>query len=378
MAPPQRSVFQWLSNQLPPPFARNVLSSTAPLKLELLSALHMYSEIEERGKALLKTRGHRDVRVSFNRFRSYMRQATTFWQAADQLPYRASPLLYYYSFMNFAKAAIFVRDPAFTFGHIHHGLSPGLGKGGLRTSTVTMVVPGVFSHLYSHVTGTPAPQRSKLSVPTLLGYVSDIRAEYQVFRLGNIRSLACRYAVACYLDSQDAFRGLIAVPRAGDLVDKRFAKVLNRGFTEVTLDQNSARLVFNISGEISRAFSIWEAKKGYPRRTDGGAPALDVVRDTVEHLGNHISHIPFDEPGRFELAIKMGPRRTIAMNEMLAIYSAMFFLGSAVRYRPEFMEGLLARKDAWMVESFIRNTPLTFLRHARNFLDDSYMAYRER
>ena len=50
-------------------------------------------------------------------------------------------------------------------------------------------------------------------------------------------------------------------------------------------------------------------------------------------------------------------------------------LGSLVRYRPQFLEALLATKDAWIIERFIKQAPITFLRHMRNAMDGKYIAY---
>jgi len=66
------------------------------------------------------------------------------------------------------------------------------------------------------------------------------------------------------------------------------------------------------------------------------------------------------------------------MNEPVAIYAIMFYLGSLVRYHPEILEAMLAKRDAWMIESFIKSTPTTFLRYIRNLFDENNIVYEQR
>ena len=118
MSLPVRTINRFLSKNFPAPLRRQIILSSTLINRELISSFQMYSEVQDLGKDLLKCYTHQDLRNSFVRFQSYIRQAINFYQAAEALHYRASPLLYYYSFMNFAKAITFLRDPTFPFGHI--------------------------------------------------------------------------------------------------------------------------------------------------------------------------------------------------------------------------------------------------------------------
>ena len=76
----------------------------------------------------------------------------------------------------------------------------------------------------------------------------------------------------------------------------------------------------------------------------------------------------------FLLNAPLNSKKT-AMNEALAIYLAMYYLGSLVRYRPWVLEEMLNTQEAWLVERFVKSAPITFLRHARNMIDHQYVAY---
>jgi hypothetical protein len=53
----------------------------------------------------------------------------------------------------------------------------------------------------------------------------------------------------------------------------------------------------------------------------------------------------------------------------------MYYLGSLVRYRPWVLEAMLETKAAWIIERFVKSSPVTFLRHFRNMLDDGDWVY---
>ena len=58
----------------------------------------------------------------------------------------------------------------------------------------------------------------------------------------------------------------------------------------------------------------------------------------------------------------------IPFNQLLSIYTTMFYLGSLVRYRPDYLEKLLDSKDAWIIERFTYSAPSTFLRSMTNLI----------
>jgi hypothetical protein len=50
------------------------------------------------------------------------------------------------------------------------------------------------------------------------------------------------------------------------------------------------------------------------------------------------------------------------IDEQIAIYLLMFFMGELVRYQPEDLDRILESKEAWLLRSFIESCPLRFLR----------------
>ena len=374
----QRLVVNYISKRFPGPLSKYVLTTNDTVQRELLNSFQLYAEVKDVAHALLNTYSHPSPATSYPRFQAYVRQAISFHDAAEKLHYRASPLLYYYSFMNFAKAIIFARDHTFTTGHIIRGIQPPHNTGMLRQHFVTVRVPGVFSHLYKYAVRQSIYSGAKFSVMKLLGYVSDVGQEYQEFKYGSPLSVGCKYAVVQYNDFQGC-RGLLAVNTPTPTQRRYVEKLLSKGFTEVSVIPGTTREVFELTAEDAQVFTFWETKKVYgmpnPMRS---MPVAEIVNESYRTWNGYFSLNPYDEPFLFRLNKKIQTPKQVPMNEMIAIYIVTYYLGSLVKYRPEVLERMLARRDAWMLESFIRSTPTTFLRYARNLLDGRNFVYKQR
>ncbi len=121
-----------------------------------------------------------------------------------------------------------------------------------------------------------------------------------------------------------------------------------------------------------RHCEFFESKKEYP------LTAANVPSDVISTIGDLVSYSPFSDDVLFVLNKPIRTPKLGPMNEVLAIYCCMFFLGSLVRYKPDLLEKMLSTKDAWLIERFTKSVPLTFLRHLRNLIDGQYLAFRQR
>ncbi len=124
-----------------------------------------------------------------------MRQGRIFYEAAEVLPPRASPLNFYYSFMNFAKACIVMHDPTFIGGHVIHGLSPSSPSRNLRMQYLSVKSGGVFPLFCRLVTGKTIVSKSKLKIIDLFGYARDVSFEYESLKYGRTRSCPAKFIV---------------------------------------------------------------------------------------------------------------------------------------------------------------------------------------
>jgi YaaC-like Protein len=355
-----------------PPFYKVDLGSAAAVKGELIGSLELYSEVKAFGKELLKVYGHPNLAEAFLQFQAYIRQARTFFEAAEVLHHRASPLNYYYAFLNFAKAYILLRTPRFVDDNLVHGLRHKAKSSSLRKQSVRVLQDGVFPLFYKEVTSASISNGARFKIVDLLGYVSDVGYEYRHLKYGEPQYYRCRFAI-CNSSTTRAQFAIIAAHRPPSIDISKKNLGLNKFFDAVTLDKHIARELFGLKAEDMPAYQFYESKQQYPP-----ADFAKVPSDIAAKLSGIISYNPFNDPFLFVLNNRIRSPRLAPMHEMLAIYCCMYYLGSLVRYRPDLLEAMLSTKDAWIIERFTKSAPLAFLRHIRNLIDGQYLAYHPR
>ena len=364
---PASPIPSWRSKGYPPPFDKNVLSCSASVQDEIIASFDFYAEIRELGKELLRTNHHTNPAKSFTRFQAYIRQAKTFYETAAVLHHRASPLNYYYSFMNIAKALVLLRTPNFVDRNLKHGISPNSKSASLRRQRVIAKGAGVFPIFYEAATGKTLSNKSSLKIVDLLGYVTDVTYEYSVLKYGTHASFRTKLALSIDSDAKTGFP-LLAVFNSHTKGFKLIEKRVTKSFDEVNIPQHHLRSIFELPAELASQYRYFEGKKFAFTTT---LPINTLFKDIADLVHTN----PFNDDYLFSLNCPIRTPKLTPMNEMLAIYIVMFFLGSLVRYRPDLLEAMLSTKDAWIIERFTKSAPLTFLRHARNMLDGKYLVY---
>jgi YaaC-like Protein len=369
---PASSYTNYIQKNFPAPFFKAELACAAPVKSEIIGSLEMYSEVKAFGKDLLKAHGHQNLSEAFLQFQAYTRQARTFFEAAEALHHRASPLNYYYAFMNFAKASILLRTPGVIDRNLKHGLHHTAKTRSIRTQYLRVLPNGVFPLFYKEVTGIQIPQTVKCRIVDLLGYVMDVAYEYRVLKYGQPQYHMCRLAIA--IDGHQKTIFPIVAVHAPPTIDLSKTNLrLEKVFDAVTLDNRMIRDLFELRAEDRAVYRFYEGKRHYPE-TD----LRKVPSEIASQLSSIISYNPINDPVVFIVNRRIRSPRLLPMQEMLAIYCCMYYLGSLVRYRPDLLEAMLSTKDAWIIERFTKAAPLAFLRHYRNLIDGQYLAFHSR
>src|SRR5258708_105382 len=112
---PAKAFEGWQQTAVAAPFILRVETS-CPIHEELFATLHYFSEVRDTGLPGLKARtGLPASQVSrvLEYFQWVIRQAKDYFNAALHLPYNTAPLLYYYAFLNLAKARLCITAPQF-------------------------------------------------------------------------------------------------------------------------------------------------------------------------------------------------------------------------------------------------------------------------
>lgn len=375
---PARRTRQFLRKTHEKPFARYELNTNDDIENEIFGSLEFVTEIEEVGRKFLLERGQRNnLKNTLLTMRAFVRQAKTFHKSAKLLDYRASPLIYYYSFLNLTKAYIATVEPANIRGNVHHGIRKPPGRS-LKLQNSVEARGGVFSDFYRIVTGQPVSNRTRFDIFDLLGYSSDVSLEYELGGFGKHQILGCRYAVAAE-SRTSPFYVLLAV-QGFDRIEA-YKKGLSNFFSvfeEVDLGNDDCRQVFDLYAEDKQQYRFFESKMTFPIAENDRIPVSEILNHAYTGLKPNFEPNPYSGAYDFTLCAPLRSNLQIPMRESVAIFAIMFGLGSFVRYDPAYLEKLLNSREGWIIERFVSTAPTTFLRRIRNLIDGREFIYNPR
>jgi len=341
------------------------LVSSGNVDDELWLLLEYYSEVQDVGLSFLKGRGIISApqrRKIFKYFQAYVRQAKSFYYAAKALPPRSSSLLYFYCFENLARAALAIYDPtSVNIKKWQHGLKTDAGNRDFRHETVVTYAEGVFPKFYNWYFGAQMKPNS-LNVSTLMGYCTDIGYQYQLASIGSRQVLYSYSAVCSSGDQGKTSWALLGIPKAQSILKypKSFKNFLS-SFEEIDVPWQSYERIFEILALERSALTFFQSTQEIPwieNSLNESAVRMQILKAfensfQINYFGNK-----FD----FAISLPYTQRRQIRMDETVAIYLVMFYLSNLVRYKPQYLEKLLSKKEAWLIDSFVRSCIVTFLR----------------
>lgn len=353
------------------------LLTSQPIDDEIFASIKFISEVDKVGIKFFKDLGHRNPKESLLIFRAFIRQADAFYSSAKKLHYRASALLYYYAFLNLAKAYVCVSDLSAVTGHISHGLCHIFAPSNFRYQEVFVSNRGgVFLNLYKKETLINIPGNLKLNIKNLLGYCTSIAYEYEIGGFG-IRKMSPVFVRMVTDENKKISWPVIAI---GDFsLIKPYKETLKPFyvyFEQVNPDRISIREKFDISAESFSYYTYFQSKQSYEWQEDGTINMVIIKTDFQTPLTHLYDPLLHDDTFDFYLSAPLRIGTEIPMNQSLAIYVIMFYLGSLVRYNPSYLEKILNSKEAWLIERFINSAPEIFLRYISNAILKKNFIYK--
>lgn len=345
------------------------LITAISVEKELWIMLRSYSEVKSRGISLLRKynisgRGTLDI---WKRFRSYIRQADNYWQAASKTTYKSSSLLYYYSFLNLVKAYLLLENSRVPHD-VHHGLSfnTGVTSTNLQDNSVTVMTGNnqIFPLYYRKVFSADPPAR--FTIISLLAYATDISYQFENGRFGRRRVFPFVYRIA--IDKNRAKSWLVfTLPSVAPL---RYYRSTFRDFfaefEQVEKPQSVGPPFRELFGFKSVEWSFNDFYQSKPEKE------VDFVNNSIlvgiyiqklkDILGFWLTPNYYSDQFSGYLSFPKNRRDRSPINEELAIYIVMFFMSEIVRYRPDFLDEIFDSRAAWLLESFVETSPLKFLR----------------
>jgi hypothetical protein len=290
-------------------------STTTHLALdeEYWLALRHPAEVERVGRSLLAAgdagfgeRSEFEQNQIWREFRAYVRQAEGFYRGALVLPWKSSPLNFYYFAMNLAKAAALAKgvlpfQPQNEPRRLQHGLSARVQAGAPDTWRLIVTGSGVFSRLYRTSIGVDIPDQTELDGRRLLGYLAGIG--WQLEKSGNEGLKAwfpCKWVVAV---ASAEYWDVIAAPRSMPI--ERLPASLGEAYCEVS-PQAAKQFAFDTMGlHATQASGYRFLERRIPLATngDGSLQGPELDRRLRAALPNCVFECPTDADHHFAIGL---------------------------------------------------------------------------
>jgi hypothetical protein len=292
--------------------------------------------------------------------RLYIGQAFDLYQAAGIAKANTAPLMYYYSFLNLAKALCEIRNPR--FHKMAESYRHGIGWRpkpdylvNMRTESVNLISRGVWHVLYEALTQQPCrvPNPCTLSVDALFGLNPEIGLEYEG-TYNRPSSLVELYHPDVLVDFDT------------DEVWIRFS-VERQNLKSLRLSRPKLLAYITVPGSTYRQVrsldpDLWTFELDNPKKIPTGytesLEQLVAAEVSAMHLFVYL-HLD-----GLEYVIPIQTRLPLRLPQLLVLYSLMFWLGSLVRYDPHsvadlqeseywlLIDGFMSQSRLWLLEMF--------------------------
>lgn len=301
----------------------------------------------------------RDRTAIAENIKLYIQQASEFYEAAASAKPNTAPLIYYYSFLNLAKALCEIRKPRFHKRKecYAHGLGwrPSRTKVvNLWTERVTIRGRGMWHALWETLTGRlySVPDGAKLPVRKLFSYCPEVSAEYQSIFNGETPIVGLVDPGVVHNKAQGDAWLKFSVSRA-DLKNHSFSAP---ALLRQTKTPHSAFVEVRTANSLLRSFESETAKT-----ITGDGDPWTVLRADVSALSLITM---FGDVPKLSYAIPIQGTLPVSLPQLLVSYTILFWLGSLVRYDPHsvrrlmdsafwvLIDGFMSQSRLWLLELF--------------------------
>jgi hypothetical protein len=314
-------------------------------------------------------------------FANYVRQGNAYWSGAEHTPGSSAALLYYYAFLNLAKAELLMTRPADIEGQsIHHGLSFSPTRAHSVAGDVVKVVNGVFPMLYEKRTGLSISPGTLLSIPRMLSALPEIGLELEASGIAKSRIEIGYHTIAV-----DSFASwvLLATTCTGFLAEPQHAttKLLDRYFDTFRSGADAFpdwRKLFGLSVRgVSAGLMVLQSKATFSATAPDGSiiPDQAAAFTYLHEVASPYVNDPIGMPVDVVLTPSLLKSRELPMPASLARYALMFYVSSLVRYKPSALDPIRQAQAAWLFDSFAEESPLRLLANSLSGIIDRPLAF---
>ena len=289
----------------------------------------------------------------------YIQQSSEFYEAARNARPNTAPLIYYYAFLNLAKALCEFKSPYFHDRQecYRHGLTwrpDPKTTVNMYKESVFLTTRGVWHALWEALVGAhcPAANPSKLRVRDLFAYCPEISVEFQRAFGEDLRTLNLEKPDILYDMKKRESWIRFSIHR----VDFRINRISAPSALTHIRTPRSGYIEVKSATKDYRTFQT--AKPASVRRNQSVRDAL-----TEDFRGlNLFTHIGRDHEMTYFLPLQS--KLPLRLPQLIVLYTILFWLGSLVRYDPHsvsdlmdspawiLIDGFMSQSRLWLLEQF--------------------------
>ena len=289
----------------------------------------------------------------------YVQQSSEFYEAARNARPNTAPLIYYYAFLNLAKALCEFKSPYFHERQecYRHGLSwkpdPKTTVNMLKEA-VFLTTRGVWHSLWEALRGAhcSAANPTKLCVRDLFAYCPEISVEFERSFGEGLRTLDLEKPDTLYDKKKRETWIRFSIHR----IDFQVNRVSAPASLAQIATPRSGYIEVNSTNEDYRTFQT--AKPARVKPSQGIHDALNE-----DFLGlNLFTHIGREHEMTYFLPVQN--KLPLRLPQVIVLYTILFWLGSLVRYDPHsvsylmdspawiLIDGFMSQSRLWLLEQF--------------------------
>lgn len=309
---------------------------------------------------------------------SVLEQAQYFYEAASLAPIKSKPLLFYYSFLNIAKAAIVLADSNLLTSNLefNHGIDSCNINSNVQLQNCSVTVKNLMP---------PGGNRQKIPVAYELAQLFGDKIEFKHPNPANHDNGPWKIDIISLLKSCIGIHRTVSetfktkesfVHLETPIIEKEGRRLVYKGMIDST--SNERLLLINAGYTIEEVNSKWYLKEEH------NMPTPNLSRDIFYQFSKKLTSKglwTYTTGDEYRLYInschlikdvnniyKFSPFNTahptiqqLILSSATVIYYLMFFFGSITRYHPYLFEKVLSEKEIWLASEFLKTQPLQFL-----------------
>jgi hypothetical protein len=310
---------------------------------------------------------------------SYIEQAKVYFLDAAKSNWRSAGLLYYYSFLNLAKAHLVtnraVSGRTLKSTSIYHGLTAAPQRpANIINFQIEIHPPGqnnrrnIFSHFYQKLIGEAWPFNNNISITIedIVPYCDDI--SHEIANFYNIeRDIIDIYSFARKNNNRWWLEIMVPdfkIPMIQRDIGPFINSVIN--YAAMTpVDKHEWLVAHNITASRLQNHSLIRVNEVVFTNANENAQYMRLVNDTIGHFNGLIlppTFHNFDSSPHWNFIPKITLNgRTIKWHPLLSNYLFAFMLSSILRYQPHLFSP--NSKDSFIAEAWCNQSASASLRY---------------